>query len=81
MKRIGSGLWLRGIIIVTYTAYYFQYQFILVFQVREYGFYLPFGLYIHLKIRLGPVFRVTALQVLPDHDQGHQEYLYHIGNE
>src|SRR5260370_40574762 len=44
-------------------------------------FDLPLRLDIHLQVILGARLRMAALDVLADHDERHEKYLDHVGQE
>jgi len=56
-------------------------QFGVVFEVTHDVQYLFFGFLIDLEVKFGARFGVAALQILADHDEGHQQYLDDVGNE
>ena len=58
-----------------------EYYLVLIFEVEEDGFYLEFGAGVDLEVCFGSGFAVICLEVLAYHDEGHQKYLYHIGQE
>src|SRR5882724_5691025 len=54
---------------------------VLILNVTEDLFYLLLGPDIDFQIALGTGFRMLSLKILPHHDERHQQYLYHIGDE
>lgn len=49
--------------------------------MEEDGLDLEFGAGVDLKVCFCTGFAVGALEVLSDHDEGHEKYLYHVGQE
>ena len=58
-----------------------QQQIVLIFEVFEDHLDLLLGLNIDLEVVLGAGLGVGALDVLPDHDQRHQQDLNDVGDE
>src|SRR5580704_15720692 len=58
-----------------------QNEIILCFKVQQNRLDFSFGFRVDVKVCLRPSLRVTTLEVLPHHDERHQEDLDHIREE
>lgn len=58
-----------------------QHELLLVFQMNQDSFYFYFGLFVGGIIELGPGFGMSSLDILADHDQGHEMNLNEVGDK